>query len=71
MGKASYTLKQASRTVADLDWWVSWGKILAGCVILAAGFVFFINPYNIVPGGVYCASQPVSFYSGRYVWLSV
>ena len=24
--------------------------------ILAAGFVFFINPYNIVPGGVYGAS---------------
>lgn len=23
---------------------------------MAAGFVFFINPYNIVPGGVYGAS---------------
>ncbi len=27
-----------------------------GCTLLAAGFVFFINPYNIVPGGVYGAS---------------
>lgn len=27
-----------------------------GCTILASGFVFFINPYNIVPGGVYGAS---------------
>jgi len=27
--------------------------ILLGAFILAAGFVFFINPYNIVPGGVY------------------
>lgn len=27
-----------------------------GCFILAAGFVYFINPYNIVPGGVYGAS---------------
>lgn len=35
---------------------VSWFGILVGCVILAAGFVFFINPYNIVPGGVYGAS---------------
>lgn len=34
----------------------SWMGIIAGCTILAAGFVFFINPYNIVPGGVYGAS---------------
>jgi uncharacterized membrane-anchored protein YitT (DUF2179 family) len=27
--------------------------IITGAFILAAGFVFFINPYNIVPGGVY------------------
>jgi uncharacterized membrane-anchored protein YitT (DUF2179 family) len=27
--------------------------IIIGSFILAAGFVFFINPYNIVPGGVY------------------
>lgn len=33
-----------------------WLNILIGCAILAAGFVFFINPYNIVPGGVYGAS---------------
>lgn len=34
----------------------AWLNILLGCAILAAGFVFFINPYNIVPGGVYGAS---------------
>ena len=34
----------------------AWVTILLGCTILAAGFVFFINPYNIVPGGVYGAS---------------
>lgn len=33
-----------------------WLKIFIGCTIMAAGFVFFINPYNIVPGGVYGAS---------------
>ena len=33
-----------------------WLNILVGCIILATGFVFFINPYNIVPGGVYGAS---------------
>lgn len=36
--------------------WTSWASIVAGCCILAAGFVLFINPYNIVPGGVYGAS---------------
>lgn len=35
---------------------IGWLNILLGCIILAAGFVFFINPYNIVPGGVYGAS---------------
>ena len=35
---------------------ISWLSIFVGCTIMAAGFVFFINPYNIVPGGVYGAS---------------
>ena len=35
---------------------ISWLGIFVGCTIMAAGFVFFINPYNIVPGGVYGAS---------------
>ena len=34
----------------------SWIQILLGCTIMAAGFVYFINPYNIVPGGVYGVS---------------
>lgn len=34
----------------------AWIGIFIGCIILAAGFVFFINPYNFVPGGVYGAS---------------
>jgi len=35
---------------------VSWSGVLLGSIIVAAGFVYFINPYNIVPGGVYGAS---------------
>lgn len=35
------------------QWWLSWIGVLVGCTIMAAGFVYFINPYNIVPGGVY------------------
>lgn len=33
-----------------------WVNIVLGCTVMAAGFVYFINPYNIVPGGVYGAS---------------
>ncbi|GAP43452.1 uncharacterized membrane-anchored protein YitT [Lentimicrobium saccharophilum] len=34
-------------------WFIAYALIVIGSFILAAGFVFFINPYNIVPGGVY------------------
>lgn len=34
-------------------WLINYGLILIGSFILAAGFVFFITPYRIVPGGVY------------------
>lgn len=33
-----------------------WVLIFIGCTLLAAGYVYFISPYNIVPGGVYGAS---------------
>ena len=42
--------------VSDLHWWLEWLGIIIGCTIMAAGFVYFINPYNIVPGGVYGCS---------------
>lgn len=42
--------------LTSLRWWKSWSMIVFGCTIMAAGFVLFINPYNIVPGGVYGAS---------------
>lgn len=35
------------------QWFIAYGLIVLGSFILAAGFVFFINPYHIVPGGVY------------------
>ena len=34
-------------------WFISYSLIVIGSMILAAGFVFFISPYKIVPGGVY------------------
>lgn len=42
--------------LTSLAWWKSWATIVSGCAVMAAGFVLFINPYNIVPGGVYGAS---------------
>lgn len=36
-------------------WWRSWIQLFIGCIIMGSGFVLFINPYNIVPGGVYGA----------------
>lgn len=34
-------------------WFYSYSLILIGSFIMAAGFVFFISPYKLVPGGVY------------------
>lgn len=56
MGTMGSAIARFCRPAAKLDWWLSWAGIFLGCTILAAGFVFFINPYNIVPGGVYGAS---------------
>ena len=40
-------------TLANWVWWREMAAITFGCIMIAAGFVFFINPYKIVPGGVY------------------
>jgi len=35
------------------EWFKVYSLIVTGTFIMAAGFVLFINPYRIVPGGVY------------------
>lgn len=47
------TLKKFCEPSTHLSWWADWITIFFGCAIMAAGFVFFINPYNLVPGGIY------------------
>lgn len=42
-------------------WLINYGLILTGSFILAAGFVFFITPYKIVPGGVYGISIVIHY----------
>jgi uncharacterized membrane-anchored protein YitT (DUF2179 family) len=35
------------------DWFIVYSLILIGTFIMAAGFVLFISPYKLAPGGVY------------------
>lgn len=40
-------------SLTDLSWWSSMTQIVLGCLMVAIAFVVFINPYDLVPGGVY------------------
>ena len=50
-----FNTKTLLEPMGSWAWWRSWLLIFVGCSIMGAGFVFFINPYNFVPGGVYGA----------------
>lgn len=43
------------------EWFRVYAQITLGSLILAAGFVFFITPYRIVPGGVYGISIVIHY----------
>lgn len=43
----------AKESITDWKWWASMGMIVFGCFLVAVAFVIFINPYNMVPGGIY------------------
>jgi uncharacterized membrane-anchored protein YitT (DUF2179 family) len=45
--------KSTKESVTDWKWWSSMGQIVLGCFLVAVAFVVFINPYNMVPGGIY------------------
>ena len=50
-------------------WFISYGLIAIGALILASGFVFFISPYKIVPGGVYGIAIVVHYLTaGMFSW---
>ena len=40
-------------SVKSWQWWWSILQIVFGCVLVAVAFVVFINPYDLVPGGIY------------------
>jgi uncharacterized membrane-anchored protein YitT (DUF2179 family) len=50
-------------------WFISYTLILIGAFILASGFVLFITPYKIVPGGVYGISIVFHYLFGTPVGL--
>lgn len=50
-------------------WFLSYSFIITGAFILAAGFVLFITPYKIVPGGVYGISIVLHYMFGTPVGL--
>lgn len=50
-------------------WFISYSLIIIGSIILAAGFVFFISPYKIVPGGVYGIAIVIHYITeGLFSW---
>ncbi len=50
-------------------WFISYSLIVLGSIILAAGFVFFISPYKIVPGGVYGIAIVIHYLTeGMFSW---
>lgn len=50
-------------------WFISYSLIVTGSFILASGFVLFITPYKIVPGGVYGISIVIHWLLGTPVGL--
>ncbi len=34
-------------------WFISYGLIVVGTLLVSSGYVYFITPYKIIPGGVY------------------
>ncbi|MBU1011934.1 MAG: YitT family protein [Bacteroidetes bacterium] len=51
------------------QWLINYFLIIIGSFILAAGFVLFITPYKIVPGGVYGISIVLHYMFGTPVGL--
>ncbi len=50
-------------------WFISYSLIIIGAFIMASGFVLFITPYKIVPGGVYGISIVLHHLFGTPVGL--
>ncbi len=56
--------------VFSKKWLINYSLILVGSFILASGFVLFITPYKIVPGGVYGIAIILHYIMGTPVGLT-
>ncbi len=55
--------------IFSTKWFLDYGMITVGSFIMAVGYVFFITPHKIVPGGVYGLGIIVHFLSkGSSLW---
>lgn len=51
-------------------WFISYGLIVAGTLLVSLGYVYFITPYKIVPGGIYGISIVLHHLFGLPVGLT-
>ena len=51
-------------------WFKAYIMILVGAFVMASGFVLFITPHNIVPGGVYGISIVIHHFTGWPIGLT-
>lgn len=51
-------------------WFISYAYILLGTCLIAFGYVYFITPYKIVPGGIYGISIVIHYLFGTPVGLT-
>lgn len=51
-------------------WFAAYGQIVAGAALLSMGYVLFITPYKVVPGGVYGISIILHHLLGTPVGLT-
>ena len=54
----------------SLKWFKAYTLIVLGAFIMASGFVLFITPHNIVPGGVYGISIVIHHFTGWPIGLT-
>lgn len=53
MKSFSEIITSTKESICDIKWWGSILQIVFGCLLVAIAFVVFINPYDMVPGGIY------------------
>ena len=62
-------LSTAKQKIFSTKWFIDYGMITLGSFIMAVGYVYFITPHKIVPGGVFGLGIIVHYLSkGMAIW---